>query len=652
MRWLFLVLSVGLIAIALLAGAVAALAYGSGPAREGELEAEGVRQPVALTWDTDGSPTIQASNEPDLLFGLGYAHAADHAWAMTLWRQAGRGGLGAWFGPEVRALDRHARALGFEALAQQTYRTLDAETRALLGAYTSGVNAALSQPGVEQGDAFVLMDVEPDPWMPWDALVVERLMAYLSTPAPASDSLWARASQRDSTLRPFLTADSTFRATLGIGGTDGARAYVAPATDGVVFVAHQPAGASALDLFAPVTLQLDGQTIAAATIPGTLSFPIGWTGTGGWSVFLTSSMQLETFTGVGPPLVHNRIVERDGDEVLVSTPRDASGLVLGPATVSDTASPTDSTQSSWRLRWSGFRTATDVPAFMALIAGHSTPSFSLLRGDGMRVSSGNASALGTPPVILRPPADAVFAGAAPSSAPAAETLSWLLGRRDTLRLSAAALANADISLQAAQTLQPLLRALGDRDALDPVLDAPYAFLKGWNYRYTPDAIAPSLFESWLASHREYTGHAPDPSDSLDVQLLPFTLRIARASLRDAYGTEPTGWRWGRVQGGFFQPFGDRRGGQAFPMRFASPSVGAGGHPSALLPGPRIEDVSGTGAGPATWSAWAILGQPRLVVQTPLARVESAETDRLGPAIFTLAGAPSTERPPLTLTSPS
>ncbi|GAB5534755.1 MAG: hypothetical protein Rubg2KO_10040 [Rubricoccaceae bacterium] len=657
MRRAFLLLSLGLGLVALLAGAVAALAYGADATREGELEIDGIRQPVVLSWGTDGSPTIEAASLPDLALGLGYAHAADHAWTLALWRQAGRGGLGAWFGAQMRPMDRHARALGLDALAQETYRSLDGGTRALLDAYTAGVNAALLQPGIAKGDAFVLTDVEPEAWRPWDALLVERLVAYLATPAPATDSVWTQAARRDSSLHPFLTADSTFRTVLGIGGTDGARAFTAPAETGQAFVAHQPAGASALDLFAPVTLRLNGQTVAATSIPGTLSFPMGWTGTTGWSVFLTSSLRLEAFVGQPPPSIHSRIVERNGDEVLLSIPRDTSGLVLtlsSPTLASSTDSSTVPT--GWRLRWSGFRPGTDVPAFQSLLTTDASPTFSLLRGEGLRVRPGDTSLLGSPRVGLRT-STTLFAGATLRARRAGAVLAWMASQPDSTRtpFSASALARHDASLWAAQTLPPLLRALGNRDSLDRELDAPYAFLKGWTYRYTPDAIAPSILETWLASHEAYTGHVPDPTDSLDVMLLPHTLRIARASLRDTYGPKATAWQWGHLQGRFTQPIFDDRRDRAITNRFPSPTDGTGGHPTTLFPGPAWSAAAprpGTGEGPATWSAWAVIGQPRLTVRTPTARIASPQPDRFGPAIFSLGDGIPAERPRLTLVSPS
>ena len=661
MRRLFLAFGIVLVVLALMAGTVATLAYGSDAEREGELEVGGVAQSVELAWGASGGVSISAQTMADLALGLGYAHAADHALSMTLWRQAGRGSLGEWFGARTRGLDRHARALGLDAVALETYRQLDAETRAVLDAYAAGANAALQEPGVAQGDAFVLLDVEPELWRPWDTLVVERLIAYLGTPAFAD----TMGVARDSSLAAFTNADSTFRASLGIGGTDGARAFLAPVSDGQAFVAHQPAGRSSLDLFAPATLRLGRRTVAVATIPGTLSLPVGWTGAGGWSVFLTSPLRLERFRGVPPPFVHSRIVERDGSETLIATPRDSSGLVLAvadsplpdtlasslPDTLASSSPDSLAGPSGWRLQWSGFRAGTDLPAFVGLLTGQPASGFALLRGDGLRVQDGATRALGAPPVWVP---DLGFVGASPVSARAASVLAWIGGRADTTGapLTASALANSDASLWASQTLRPLLRALGDRDSLDTVLDAPYAFLKGWDHRYAPDAIAPALFETWLASHRDYTGHDPDPTDSLDVALLPFTLRIARATLRDAYGPDVIDWQWGRLQPSASMPVVGSRTGDAFARRFDSSTSGAGGHPTALFPGPVLDD-STAGVGPATWSVWATLGNPSLAVRHPASRA----ADRApGAARRRFRWSPGEATPPdaprLTLVSPS
>ena len=292
-----------------------------------------------------------------------------------------------------------------------------------------------------------------------------------------------------------------------------------------------------------------------------------------------------------------------------------------------------------------------MPAFAALLAGQPPAGFALLRGDGLRVQDGAATALGAPPVSVP---DLGFAGASPMAARAASVLAWIEGRADTTGapLTAAALAGSDASVWAARTLRPLLRALGDRDSLDTVLDAPYAFLKGWDHRYTPDAIAPALFETWLASHRDYTGHDPDPTDSLDVALLPFTLRIARATLRDTYGTDVIDWQWGRLQPSASMPVVGSRVDEAFARRFARSTSGAGGHPTALFPGPVPRD-STAGVGSATWSAWATVGDGTLTVRHPASRAagRTSTLDR-GPLVWRPGGAAPPGAVRLTLVSPS
>src|SRR5690606_38214004 len=133
----------------------------------------------------------------DLIAGLGYVHALDGAWPMALWRQAATGRLSGWFDDSTAlALDHHAVALGFEAVARETYAGLSEDEQALLTAYARGVNGAFERGRLSEGDAFVLLDVHADRWEPWDALVVERLVTYLATPPVAPADSVAAATYR------------------------------------------------------------------------------------------------------------------------------------------------------------------------------------------------------------------------------------------------------------------------------------------------------------------------------------------------------------------------------------------------------------------------------------------------------------------------
>ena len=268
----FLTLGVVLLLVIGLAAAAGVLAYGTAPSREGAIEVAGLDRPVSLAWDDSGRVWIEGADEVALAAGLGYAHAADQGWAAALWRQAAQGRLAEWFGPEMRALDLHARALGFDALARSTYEALPgAPTAAVLDAYARGASAGFAEPGVAQGDAFIVADVVPTGWQPWDPLAVERLHAYLAAPALAADTTWRLGVESDSSVAAFVRADSLFRAVLGFPGGGYDRAYSrTDRADGRVLVSHAAPGSSALAFLAPAVLRTPGRTTLALTIPGTL----------------------------------------------------------------------------------------------------------------------------------------------------------------------------------------------------------------------------------------------------------------------------------------------------------------------------------------------------------------------------------------------
>ena len=691
MARLLLTLGVVLVLVAGLAAAAGVLAYGTQPSREGTLDVAGLAAPVSLAWDDSGRVWVEGPDEAALAAGLGYTHAADHGWTAALWRQAASGRLAEWFGDDARALDLHARALGFEALARRTYEQLAGGDRAVLDAYALGASAGFAEPGVAQGTAFIVADVVPAAWQPWDPLAVERLHAYLAAPAPAADSTWIRAAAADSSVAAFVRADSLFRAFLGFPGGGYDRVYALdgqPARAGRTLVQQTSAGTSANAFLAPAVLRMSGRTTVALTIPGTLVSPTGWSGGFGWGLLLGSDLRLEPYDGPAPVPVYSRIVERDGDETLLSVTRDASGLVLRagrpgaapaadstarfsappapapqaarppaagparrPAPPDTTASAADSTAGrGWRVRWSGFGLGTDLGAFRALRAGRVPGAFEVLDGDGLAVTQSQTRLLGAPAVatasggvalvaqdsLARWAAQALRAPVARDSLQADSTL-YLLDAADRDLASG----------WARERLPGLMTALGARDSLPDVLQAPYSYLNGWDGAYRADGIAPSLFEWWMESHRDVTGHLPDPADSLDVGLLPYTLRIARAELRDRFGPLPSAWRWGRLQGRPRYPvLGGRRGVAA--RRFREPLGPPGGHPTSPLPGPSFAFPEAR-PGLAVWSVHTHLGDGRTEVVGPALRPPPSGVVAFDDGAQVLIVDPSAPPPPARLT---
>ena len=630
-----LTIGVLLVLAAGLAAAVGVLAYGTEPPRDGTLEVAGLAEPVRLGWGADGTVWVEGADAEALAAGLGYAHSADHGWATALWRQAARGTLAEWFGDEARDLDLHARTLGFASLGRRTYEALPEADREILDAYARGTSAAFAQPGVAQSDAFIVADVVPAPWDPWDALAIERLHAYLAAPALTADATWRRAAMADTVVAQFVAADSMFRAFLGMPGGGFDRAYVAPTAAGRDLMQQVSAGNSALALLAPAVLKTPGRSTVALTIPGTLVSPGGWSGGTGWGLLMGSPLRLEPYGGVAPPALYSRIVERDGDETLLAVTRDSTGLVLragrdAPVQADGTqtvAPPADTLGTGWRVRWQGFALGTDLGAFQSLRDGRVPSRFTLVSGDGVVATASETRVLGRPRVAMTNGTAALTA-----QDTLARFAASLLVRRSppaapdsgaVREIRASDPADREVaSTWAREQLPTLLARLGARDSLDDVLQVPYAYLNGWDGSYRADAIAPSVFEWWLASHRDLTGHLPDPSDSLDVALLPSSLRIARAELRDRYGARPMDWRWGRLQGGPQYPVLGHRGGAA-ARRFHDGLGAPGGHPTALRPGPSVV-FEGPRPGRAVWTLRTDLQTGRVAVRSPALRPRIAD----------------------------
>jgi penicillin amidase len=81
------------------------------------------------------------------------------------------GRLSELVGPPGISTDVRYRILGAGRAARQSYDTLDARTKALLEAYTAGVNEGLASLSFKPPEYWILQ-TKPQPWRPFDALLV------------------------------------------------------------------------------------------------------------------------------------------------------------------------------------------------------------------------------------------------------------------------------------------------------------------------------------------------------------------------------------------------------------------------------------------------------------------------------------------------
>lgn len=155
----------------------------SHPSTQGtrRLAVDGISGKVDILFDAYGVPHIQAGNEPDLLFGLGYMHGRDRRFQMETLRALAHGELRALFGagvlpPLLVEQEVLNRMLGFRGIAQRYVQQAPMEDRALLQAYSAGVNAATVHESLPF--EFGLLGLQPAPWQAEDAISVAQLLAF------------------------------------------------------------------------------------------------------------------------------------------------------------------------------------------------------------------------------------------------------------------------------------------------------------------------------------------------------------------------------------------------------------------------------------------------------------------------------------------
>ena len=112
------------------------------PRTRGELRVSGIGEVVAIGRDRWGIPYVEAANDADAWFGLGFCHGQDRGFQLELLARAGRGTLAELLGRAALPIDRLSRTLGFRRIADAQLPMLDPDVRSGIDAYVAGVNAA------------------------------------------------------------------------------------------------------------------------------------------------------------------------------------------------------------------------------------------------------------------------------------------------------------------------------------------------------------------------------------------------------------------------------------------------------------------------------------------------------------------------------
>ena len=158
----------------------------------------GIKAPVEIVRNNDNVPHIFGANDADVFYALGFAHAQDRLWQMTMLRRTAQGRLSEVFGPATVKVDELMRRLDLYGLALESVAAQDPQTLAALTAYSNGVNAWIGE--INKGargrgaPEFFLFSPEIAAWAPADSIAILKLMALQLTGSAQSEVLRARVS--------------------------------------------------------------------------------------------------------------------------------------------------------------------------------------------------------------------------------------------------------------------------------------------------------------------------------------------------------------------------------------------------------------------------------------------------------------------------
>jgi len=161
------------------AGAVTLLAWGAltvraaqdvsspspaGDPQERTISVPGLRAPVEVRRDRWGVPHIYAANTHDLFLAQGFVAAQDRLFQMEMWRRVGEGRLAEVLGPAAVERDRFARLFRYRGDMAREWASYASDTRAIVSAFVSGVNAYIAMSGDSLPPEFGMLGFRPEPW--------------------------------------------------------------------------------------------------------------------------------------------------------------------------------------------------------------------------------------------------------------------------------------------------------------------------------------------------------------------------------------------------------------------------------------------------------------------------------------------------------
>jgi penicillin amidase len=148
------------------------------PTIHGEIKVSGINRSVVIRRDRWGIPSIDAENDSDAWYGLGFCQGQDRTFQLEMLLRVIRGTLAELVGSDALIIDRLARRVGFTWAAKNQLTVLAPEILESLDAFVAGVTAG-GQLGLKRKPhEFALMGSQPTPWTGLDVLGLFKLLSF------------------------------------------------------------------------------------------------------------------------------------------------------------------------------------------------------------------------------------------------------------------------------------------------------------------------------------------------------------------------------------------------------------------------------------------------------------------------------------------
>lgn len=148
------------------------------PLYEGEVEIEGLINPVEIYFDDYKVPHIYAGNEHDLFYAAGYITARERLFQMTITAAATEGRLSELFGEDAIERDIYLRTWGIPRMGKKAANKMHPDALEITQNFCKGINAYIGAIGNDLPVEFKMLGIKPLRWKPETVAGYERLMGH------------------------------------------------------------------------------------------------------------------------------------------------------------------------------------------------------------------------------------------------------------------------------------------------------------------------------------------------------------------------------------------------------------------------------------------------------------------------------------------